>query len=274
MMFASIFYLQYQYNTTMNNEESKSIHEFDFNLICDYFSSVKRQGPGSEEATLRALQFIEPIDEVRRIADIGCGTGSPTMTLARNTRAAITAVDLFPVFIDQLKANTVEAGLSDRIHAEVGDMGSLNFREGELDLIWCEGAIYNIGFKRGMNEWKKFLRKGGYIAVSEATWFTNERPEEIEDFWNDAYPEIDTVARKVEVMQEAGYIPVATFALPENCWTDHYYAPQKLIQEAFLNKYKGNKTAEELIASQRHEVKMYERYSPYYGYVFYIGKKI
>ena len=29
------------------SNENKSIHEFDFSLICEYFSSVERQGPGT-----------------------------------------------------------------------------------------------------------------------------------------------------------------------------------------------------------------------------------
>ena len=75
-------------------------------------------------------------------------------------------------------------------------------------------------------------------------------------------------------MQKAGYIPFATFILPENCWTEHFYAPQITAQEAFLKKYAGNKTAEEFIASERHETQLYYKYREYYGYVFYIGKKI
>jgi len=79
-------------------------------------------------------------------------------------------------------------------------------------------------------------------------------------------------------MQEAGYIPVASFILPENCWTDHFYAPQEKarekFREKFLEKYKGNKTAEEFIATERHEEQLYARYKAYYGYVFYIGKKL
>ena len=35
----------------MGNENT-SIHEFDFDLICEYFSTVERQGPGSPEVTL------------------------------------------------------------------------------------------------------------------------------------------------------------------------------------------------------------------------------
>ena len=103
--------------------------------------------------------------------------------------------------------------------------------------MWSEGAIYNIGFERGLNEWRKFLKTGGYIAVSEASWFSEERPAEIDEFWIDAYPEIDTISQKVTQMQKAGYVPIATFVLPENCWTEHFYAPQVSAQEKFLKKF-------------------------------------
>ena len=132
----------------------------------------------------------------------------------------------------------------------------------------------NIGFEHGLNDWNRFLKKGGYIAVSEASWFTQERPAEIEKFWVDAYPEIDTIPNKVAIMQKAGYVPVATFILPENCWVEHFYVPQTKAQELFLKKYAGNKTAEDLVANERHEAQLYAKYKEFYGYVFYIGKKI
>ncbi len=125
-----------------------------------------------------------------------------------------------------------------------------------------------------MNEWRRFLKKGGYLAVTEASWFTVERPAEIHDFWMDAYPEIDTVSHKVAQMEKAGYVPVATFILPENCWTDHFYAPQIAVQEMFLQQHAGNPTAEMLVREQRREKSLYDKYKEYYGYVFYIGKKI
>ncbi len=79
---------------------------------------------------------------------------------------------------------------------------------------------HNIGFERGLEEWRKLLKTGGHVAVSEATWFTDDCPTEIENFWRDGYPGIDTIANKVLQMQKAGYIPIATFVLPENCWLD------------------------------------------------------
>ncbi len=256
------------------SNENKSIHEFDFNLICEYFSSIERQGPGSAEVTIKALSFIDNLTENSRIADIGCGTGGQTMTLAQNSKGSITGVDLFQNFVDIFNTNATELGLNDRVQAIVGSMDNLPFRDEEFDLIWSEGAIYNIGFERGLNEWNRLLKKGGYIAVTEASWFTQERPAEIEKFWVDAYPEIDTIPNKVALMQKAGYVPVATFILPENCWTDHFYVPQVAAQELFLKKYAGNKTAEDLVANERHEAQLYAKYKEFYGYVFYIGKKI
>lgn len=256
------------------SNENKSIHEFDFNLICEYFSSVERQGPGSPEVSIKALSFIDNLTTESRIADLGCGTGGQTMVVAQHAPGLITAIDLFPTFIDLLNANAAKLNMQERVKGVVGSMDDLPFQDEELDLIWSEGAIYNIGFERGLNEWRRFLKTGGYVAVTEASWFTHERPAEINEFWMDAYPEIDTIPTKVAQMQKAGYIPVATFTLPENCWTDHYHAPQVAAQEAFLKKHAGNATAEQLVAFQRHEALLYATYKAYYGYVFYIGKKI
>lgn len=256
------------------SNEIKSIHELDLNIICEYYSSIERQGPGSPEITLKALSFIENLTDASRIADIGCGTGGQTMVLAQNTPGQITGIDLFPRFIDLFNSNARKLNLQDKVKGIVASMDNLSFQNEELDLIWSEGAIYNIGFERGLREWRKFLKKGGYIAVSEASWFTEERPAEINDFWMDAYPGIDTVANKVAQMQKAGYVPVASFILPENCWIEHFYIPQVAAREDFLKKNAGNKMAEEFIANQVHETKLYYKYKEYYGYAFYIGKKI
>ena len=92
-----------------------------------------------------------------------------------------------------------------------------------------------------MNEWNRFLKKDGFIAVTEASWFTPERPAEIEDFWLANYPEIDTIPTKIAQMEKAGYTLTAAAA--------------------------------DLIAGQRHEQSLYDKYKEYYGYVFYIGQK-
>ena len=80
--------------------ENKSIHEFDFSLICEYFSSINRQGPGSDKATIKALEFIDNLTDESYIADLGCGTGGQTMVLAQIAPRKIVGLDLFPDFIN------------------------------------------------------------------------------------------------------------------------------------------------------------------------------
>lgn len=263
-----------QKDQLVSSSPNKTIHEFDLNLICDYFSNMKRQGPGSPEATLKALSFIDNLTAGSLIADIGCGTGGQTMVLGNHISGRITGLDLFPGFIDILNSNARQLGLQDRVKGITGSMDNLPFRNEELDVIWSEGAIYNIGFERGLNEWRKYLKTGGYIAVSESSWFTDERPAEINDFWMNAYPEIDTIPNQVTKIHKAGYLPVATFILPENCWTENYFAPKVAAGEIFLNKYAGNKTAEEFNALQSIEEELYSKYKEFYGYTFFIAKKI
>jgi ubiquinone/menaquinone biosynthesis C-methylase UbiE len=220
------------------------------------------------------LSFIEKLGDEATIADLGCGTGGQTMVLAQHTPGQIKGLDLFPAFIDLFNKNAQKYHLQKRVKGIVGSMAELPFHAEELDLIWSEGAIYNIGFERGLREWKAYLKPGGYLAVSEASWFTEERPQEIHDFWMDAYPGIDTIPNKMAQMQQAGYVPVASFILPENCWLEHFYKPQVGAQQTFLKNHAGNTAAEDFVANQRHEEKLYNKYKHFYGYVFYIGKKI
>ena len=256
------------------DNEYKLIYEFDLNLISEYFSRVERQGPGSPEITLKALSFVDNLTDKSRIADIGCGTGGQTMVLAQHAPGNITGIDILPDFIRLFNNNAEKLNLQNRVKGIVESMDNLSFQNEELDLIWSEGAIYNVGFERGLNEWRKFLKTGGYIAVSEMTYFTEERPAEIQEYLQNVCPEIDLISTKVAQMQKAGYVPVATFVLPENCWTEHFFAPLIAKQEQFLSKHSGDKAAAEFVASEQYEMELYCKYKAFHGYVFYIGKKI
>lgn len=256
------------------SDDIKTIYDFDYRLIREYFSSLERQGPGSPQVTLQALGFVDNLTENSHIADIGCGTGGQTMILAQKAPGKITAIDLSPEYIEKLNKNSQHLNLQDKVKGIVGSMDNLPFHEEEFDLIWSEGAIYNIGFERGLNEWRKYLKKGGYLAVTENTWFTVGRPAEVQEFWQKAYPEIDTISNKIVQMQKAGYIPISTFILPENCWTEYYFPTLVTAQENFLKKYAGNQAAEDFIKHEQYVKELYYKYKAYFGYAFYIGKRI
>jgi len=246
-----------------------------FALMVDLHRDGARQGPGSDEETLRALELTR-LDRAAqlRVADMGCGTGASTLELAKRLpNARIIAVDLFPDFLSVLSERAQAEGCSGQIETRAESMDALSFAAESLDLIWSEGAIYNMGFSAGIEAWKPFLRPGGVIAVSEITWLSPDPPEEIRRYWDAEYPEIATASRKIAILERAGYDLLGYLVLPPGNWTDNYYEPTEKRIPAFLERHAGRPEAAEVAAMERQEAELYKRYQEWFSYGFYIARK-
>ncbi len=235
------------------NKEDTIIAQFDYTLIANYFSVIDRQGPGGKEETLKALSFMKNLPAKPKIADIGCGTGSQTSVLASGMDCSITAVDLLPEMVEGVKARIRRDNLEDKVTAFVGSMTELPFRPNEFDIFWAEGSIYNIGFEKGLTEWRKFIKPGGFIAVSECCWLTNKRPDNIGYFLQN-YLEIDNISNKLRIMEQAGYLPTAHFVLPEHCWTDNYFAQMETRMREFLEENNNSTAARQFVAFMKSDM--------------------
>ena len=248
----------------MNEDESMRI-------FFEIHQGNPQEGPGDFESTRRAFDLLIDLPPVPRIIDIGCGPGRQTIDLCRLTKGSITAVDFHEPFIDALQRKSKELGLAQQITALVGDMGSLDFEPQTFDAIWSEGAVYNIGFKTGLELWKPLLKTGGYVAVTEVTWLRPDVPDNLRAFWDAEYPQIQDIESNIEDLQAAGYQPVGHFTLPESAWWEYYRPIEKRVK-LMKEKYKNNDGALEVLHSEMREMDLYRRYSDYYGYVFFIGQ--
>lgn len=244
-------------------------------LLVDLHRDGIRQGPGSDAETWRALDLAR-LDERAElaVADIGCGTGASTLALAQRLQnARIVAVDLFFEFLTVLTERAGVLGVSDRIETRAESMDSLSLAAESMDLIWSEGAIYNVGFARGVEAWRRFLRPGGVLAVSEITWLRPDPPDEIHRHWANEYPEIATAPEKIGVLERAGYDLLGYFVLPKACWIDNYYAPAQARFPAFLERHAGGAEAKELVEIEREEAALYRRYHAWFSYGFYVARR-
>ena len=243
-------------------------------LIIDLHKNSDRQGPGSEKDTLRALDLLNlPADQELKVADIGCGSGGQTISLARNLNGQITAIDLFPEFLNELNEKSQKLGLAEKIVTLEKSMDELPFKKNEFDLIWSEGAIYNIGFENGLKKWKDYLKVGGYLAVSEITWITQSRPKEIEEFWKAEYPGIDTASNKIKQLENNGYSIVGYFYLGLDSWIEAYYKPMQARFETFLVRNDNSELARKVVEDHQAEIDLYQKFKDYYSYGFYIARK-
>jgi SAM-dependent methyltransferase len=246
-----------------------------YDLLIDLHKGNKRQGPGGDEQTMQALQMAGLMNSPQplKIADIGCGTGASTLLLAENLNTTITAVDLFQDFLDILSEDANKRGVADKIKTLAVSMEKLPFEEGSLDVIWAEGAIYNMGFAKGVEYFKRFLKPGGILAASEITWLTNERPAEIQQYWDAEYPDIATASDKIKILEEHGFILKGYFPLPESSWIENYYTPLENTFDGFIGKYDSD-DARAIVEAEKAEISLYKKYQNYYSYGFYIAQKI
>jgi SAM-dependent methyltransferase len=234
------------------------------------FESLPRQGPGSPEATRKVWSLLPSVPKNANVLDVGCGSGTQTRDLASLTSGTITAVDNHQPFLDVINAYAHKAGMADRITTVCASMDALPFEKGSFDLIWSEGAIFIVGFEQGLALWKPFLKKGGYMVVSDAAWFEPNPPAELVKWWESkGYVPVSEDVMK-ERVKNAGLRLIATYRLPEAGWWENYHVPM-LARIQDLRKTHGSVPENAAILdSLEEEAENYRNYKRYYGYTFFV----
>jgi ubiquinone/menaquinone biosynthesis C-methylase UbiE len=186
--------------------------------------------------TRKAFRMLPKLDKPR-ILDIGCGSGVPTMELARLGQGQVIGIDIDQPALDKLNRKISEAGFSDRVQAVNCSILDMVFPDESFDIIWSEGSIFVIGFKRGIQEWKRFLKPNGFMVIHD---------------------EKGNVEEKLEQISKCGYKLLGHFILSEDTWWTDYFAPlEKLIAKSQTSYTDDPHTLEELNQAQR-ELKMFK----------------
>ncbi len=243
-------------------------------LFYEIFGSLPRQGPGSTKSTLKAAAKITQLPANAEILDLGCGTGFQTLVLARYFEGRVTALDNYQPFLEQLKLKIGEKQLDHKVRVLHGDLKRLDFDAESFDLIWSEGAIYVLGFKEGLINWKRYLKPNGYLVVSEIAWVNqNPGPDELVDFWQQEYPDMTNIERSLEIIHESGYHIVHYFKIPEQDWWELLYSPlEKKLSELHQREFDNAEVTDQLSAMEK-EIRLRKTYPDQYAYYFFIMKK-
>lgn len=240
----------------------------------DFFFEIHkdlpREGPGDSASTKKAFSKLVRLPEKPNILDVGCGPGVQTIDLANLVEGTIHAVDTHQPFLDVLQQKINSAGLQDRITLHNQSMKSLDFPPASFDLIWSEGAIYIMGFENGLRSWKRLLKPHGYIAVTELSWLKPDPPAEVKAFWQQGYPGMKQLEENLEIIYKNDYYLIDYFVLPETSWINEYYQPMQARIEMLHEKYKDEPQKLAILEDELLEIRMYEKYKEWYGYVFYI----
>lgn len=253
---------------TKSVEENSMTMEYFYEL----FTDLPRQGPGCQEATLRALSLLEDLPSKPTVLDIGCGAGMQTQILAQELKTRILAIDNHRPLLDRLDRAAAEKGLD--IETRELSMVDMPFDEESFDLLWAEGSIFIIGLARGLKEFRTYLKQGGYLAFTELCWFVSEPPPEAKAFFDNVYPDMRTADEVRRMASGSGYRVVGSFDLPDSAWWDDYYMPMAERMGELKVKNAGVAEAESVYAACETEIETFRRHSKSYGYTFFVLQKI
>jgi len=243
--------------------------EYFYELYC----SLPRGGPGDNASTRKAFGYLSNLPSEPCILDIGCGPGMQTLQLAKLFTGTIIALDNYQPFLDILMKNAIKEGVEKRIIPKNQSMLEMDFKNNTFDVIWSEGALYFMGFQNGLIKCQKLLKEDGYLAVTEAVFLQSSIPKPLQQYWDEGYPDITDVKHNIALIQNEDFVLLGHFTLPKSSWIDNYYTPMEKRITELKKKYSDNTVALQVFAECEKEIKMYQTYSDYFGYEFFIMQK-
>ncbi|MFO7772402.1 MAG: class I SAM-dependent methyltransferase [Dehalococcoidia bacterium] len=199
----------------------------------------------------KAFRMLPPMDKPR-ILDIGCGSGIPTLELARLTEGEVIGIDIDQPALDRFARQIRQAGLSDRVQAVNCSIFDMNFPDESLDIIWAEGSIYAIGFERGLREWRRLIKPGGFMVVHD---------------------ERGNVEDKLEQISRCDYELIGYFILSKETWWTAYFAPLERLIGKYQIKYADDPQVLEDLHLAQEELDTFKQHPERNSSVYFVMKK-
>lgn len=231
------------------------------------FGGMDKLGPGGNVHTLHVAHLL-PTQQFHVIVDAGCGTGRQTMTLAKEFGTVIHAVDSYQPFLNDLMRRANDAHIDHLVRTHCMDMNDIPQIFSHIDLLWSEGAAYNIGFANALTTWAQAIMPNGFVVVSELCWLRVDIPHAVKEFFQSGYPDMHSVHHNLTVAEKAGYRILATYTLPTEAWVEGYY--NILEPRARELADHPDRAVREIAAETIREIDIFEHCDDSYGYVFYV----
>jgi len=255
----------------MGHDMSEPTPRF-WQIFFEVFESLPRQGPGNRDCAAKALALCSDLPPSPVVLDLGCGVGGQTLQLTELTSGFIVALDSHAASIDRLRATVAVRGLAERIQSMVGDMAEPGLPPASFDLVWSEGALYNIGIEKALRVCSRLLRPGGYLAFTDAVWRRDNPPPGVKASFEDDYPTMGRVPNVLAEIENSGFSPIGHFTLPDEAWWDDFYTPMEIRIEELRGKYEDDDKALTVLDQLAQEPEMHRTYSDYYAYEFFVAR--
>jgi len=257
----------------MGHDMSEPTPRF-WQIFFEVFESLPRQGPGKRDCAAKALALCGDLPPSPVVLDLGCGVGGQTLHLAELISGSIVALDSHAPSIERLRATVAMRGLAERIQPMVRDMAEPGLPPASFDLVWSEGALYNIGIEKALRVCSRLLRPGGYLAFTDAVWRRDNPPPEVKASFDADYPAMGRVPDVLAAIERSSFLLIGHFTLPDESWWEDFYTPMEIRIEELRGKYRADDEALAVLDQLAQEPEMHRRHSGYYAYEFFVARRV
>jgi SAM-dependent methyltransferase len=109
------------------------------------------------------------LDSGSKLLDVACGSGGPTLRIARITGCAVNGVDTHGQAIAEARARCDREGLTQRATFEQLDASEvLPLPDASFDGLICVDAVNHLPNRRSVfSDWARLLRPGGHLVFTD-----------------------------------------------------------------------------------------------------------
>jgi cyclopropane fatty-acyl-phospholipid synthase-like methyltransferase len=212
----------------------------------EYYKIKDKCRKGLLKYLAKAFSLI-PVSHNPEILDIGCGTGVPSIWLAKNLNATITAIDTDKNALDWLQKKILEENLGNRMTISNISFFDLESKDYCFDIILAEGFLNVVGFEQGFCGLSVMLRQGGHLVIHD---------------------EYKDHKKKCDFIDKNGCQLIDTIFLDETVWWNDYYKPL----ETEINSLKIRRTIDLFITDLK-EIEFYKKDPSPFKSIYYLVKK-
>ncbi|MBN1944875.1 MAG: class I SAM-dependent methyltransferase [Bradymonadales bacterium] len=201
--------------------------------------------------TRKAFARLPELDRPR-ILDIGCGSGLPTIELARLSNGEVVGIDTNGSELAELQRRIEDHGLQPRVKAVHVSLLETRFEPASFDLLWDEGTLHLTDPKKSLPVCRHLLRPNGFLVMHETiAWFEGVMVQ----------------------LSELGFEVFDRLPLPSRCWWTDYYAPLEERIQA-LGVHESDVVDAERLAQIEREIAMVQADPERFDCDFFIARKV
>lgn len=171
--------------------------------------------PGGRRATEQLLAWAD-IASGQQVLDIGCGSATTALSVARKHGVRVTAADISERMLGLARRAVDRAGVTGLVDVERADITALPYPDGSFDRVIAEAVTMFVRRRVAARELVRVCRPGGRVLATEFFWRRPPTEEARGIFLGEVCPGLrfDSVEDWVEVYEGAGLTDVRTAVGP------------------------------------------------------------